>query len=262
MARGRELALGLALGALAACGQPDAPGDIRTFAQYEVQIDATDQPDLNTGKPQRQLMFNFGSATKVTSPAHCASFGDASATFSGQPVAIPSPGGWVKNDIPTNLPSPQTVNGDHCYEPFIEVLFDNPSGEPQDGTLAIDGAGTHLEVAFDHPFGSPSIDLVSASSSQIVLSLQGFLFVPTLADIQLVLTNPVNQDAQIATQNTLGADGTLTLAVPAAAASLVSGASLLVSVSLGKDVVQCQGFESCSATSFFNRGLDLYVPFP
>jgi hypothetical protein len=264
MARGRKLAragfTSLLIGLLG-CGQ-DAPGDIRTFAQYRVFVDATDQPDLNTGRPQRQLMFTFNGIND-TSPARCASFGDATATFSGQPVTIPDPGGWVTNNIPTNTSPGQTVNGDHCYDPFIQIFFNNPQGEPQDGTLDIDGAGTHLEVPFNHPFGSPSLILVSAASNQIILSLQNFLFMPTVADVVVILTDPVNPNSRIAIQQTtLSADGMLELSLPAGAITRPVGANLLVVVNLGDEVIQCLGFKSCSATSNFTRGMEVDIPFP
>lgn len=264
MARGPKWALlGLAtvLTGLGSCGQTAAPGDIRTFALYDVQVDATDQPDLNTGGPQRELLFNFNGVNNA-SPSHCASFGDATAMFAGQPVTIPSPGGWVTDSIPTNTSPGQTVNGDHCYDPFIEILFDNPQGEPQDGTLGIDGAGTHLEVTFNHPFGSPSITLVSASSAEIVLSLENFPLALSVADLQVILTDPASSSPPIAFQPTLSTDGTLDLSLSAGAITRPIGANLGISVDLGDDALPCVGFKSCSATSFFTRSFEVDIPFP
>jgi hypothetical protein len=250
------------LAGFVACGQTATLGDIRTFALYDVQVDATDQPDLNTGDPQRQLLFNFNGINNA-SLSQCATFGDATATFSGQPVAIPSPGGWVVNNIPTNTAPGQTINGDHCYDPFIEILFNNPQGEPQDGTLDIDGDGAPLEVPYNHPFGSPSITLVSATSTLIILSLQNFLVTPTLADVAVTLTEPLNSYSVIAIQQTmLTPDGMLELSLSAGTVTNAVEAPLLVSVNLGDDVLQCVGFKSCSATSFFTRSFEVDIPFP
>jgi hypothetical protein len=262
MIRGPKLALlgsVSVLTGLLACG-PDAPGDIRTFAHYQVVVDATDQPDLNTGRPQRQLMFNF-TGNNVTSPSQCASFGDATATFAGQPVVIPDPGGWVKNQIPTNTAPGQIINGDFCYEPFIEVLFNDPQGEPQNGTLAIEGAGVDLEVPFNHAFGSPSITLISTTATTIVVGLQNFLTTPTTADIEVTLTDVTG--SSIATQMTgVTADGMVELSLPAGAITRPVDANLLVMVNLGDDAIQCLGFMSCSASSRFIRDLSAYIPFP
>ncbi len=266
MAHGPGLATSgwvLVLAGLAGCAQNAPPGDIRTFALYDVQVDATDQPDLNSGAPQRQLMFNFVGKSDGTS-SQCATFGDATATFSGQPITIPSPGGWITESIPTNTSPGQTINGDHCYDPFIQINFNNPQGEPQDGTLDIDGGGAHLEVTFDHPFGRPSIALVSATSSEITLGLQGFLFTPTAADLQVILTDPVNPSPPIPLQQTtLTADGALTLVLAAGAITRPTGASLLISVDLGSDQLQCLGFNGCSATSRFTRSFEeVDIPYP
>ena len=255
------LGTALALIGPVGCGQSTAgPGDIHTFALYEVAVDATDQPDLNTGVPQRQLLFSFNGVNN-DSPSQCATFGAATATFAGEPVAIPNPGGWVMNNIPTNTAPGQTINGDHCYDPFIEILFDHPQGEPQDGTLSIDGAGAHLEVPFHHPFGSPSLTLVSATSREITVGLQNFLFTPTVADLQIILTDATSSTPSIAAQAALSAD-VLTLSLPTGAITRPTGASLLVSVKLGDDLIQCLGFKSCSATSRVIRSFEVDIPFP
>ena len=268
MAHGPRLATSgwvLVLAGLAGCAQNAPPGDIRTFALYDVQVDATDQPDLNTGAPQRQLMFNFVGKSDGT-PSQCATFGDATATFSGQPVTIPSPGGWITESIPTNTSPGQTINGDPLLRPVHSDQFQQlrKRRAARDGTLDIDGGGAHLEVTFDHPFGSPSIALVSATSSEITLGLQGFLFTPTAADLEVILTDPVNPSPPIPLQQTtLTADGALTLVLAAGAITRPTGASLLISVDLGSDQLQCLGFNGCSATSRFTRSFEeVDIPYP
>ncbi len=254
-------ALGLAwlMGGSLACGPDAALGDIHTFQQYQVFVDATDQPGINTGRPARELLFQF-QGRDPRSPDRCASFGNATATFAGQPIAVPTPGGWVKQQIPTNTAPGETFNGDHCIQPFIDLTFDlssaEPQGEPQDGVLAIDGAGVHLEVPFDHPFGSPAISLVSNAADKIVLRLQSFLVAPTIADVDVTFSDQsgLNANAPLKLQKTaLGDDGLLELSLDRRNLSRQVSGNLLVSVNLGRDELACVGFMKCVAKSRFVR---------
>jgi hypothetical protein len=257
--------LGLAsmLGGPLACAPPAAPGDIRTFHNYDVVVEAIDELGINSGLPARTVSFNFD-GHDPKSPSGCATFGDATATFAGRPVAIPDAGGWVRNRIPTNTAPGETINGDFCGQPTIRVEFDEPVGEPQDGVLAIDGGGVHLEVPFNHPFGSPAITLVSVAADKIVVGLQNFLAPPSLADVNVFLFDQsgATSSGPSIQKTALSADGHLELALPAGAITRPASATVVVSVNLGHDDLSCVGFVRCSASSRFDRPLAVDIPLP
>ena len=103
----------------------------------------------------------------------------------------------------------------------------------------------------------------TTTSTEITLGLQGFLLTPAAADLEIVLTDPVNSNSQIAIQQaTLTADGSLALVLAAGAITRPTGANLSVLVKLGNDTLPCLGFKSCSAMSTFVRGFAVDIPYP
>jgi hypothetical protein len=257
--------LGLAaLCAVAACGA-EGNGGIHQFARYSVVVEVTDAPDINTQAPARELMFRFD-GDDANTRSQCAWFGDATATFAGNPIPITSPGGWDTYDIPTNTAPGEVIHAASCEQPFIDLAWDNPVGEPQNGVLAIDGSGLHFEVPYMKAFGTPVVTLVSSAPDAIVLSLAGFATPPALADVGVTLEKEnfgfVSFTNIAVAKTSLDANGQLVLTPAPGAIVAPFFGSLLVSVDLGSDVLACHGFKGCTATSVVNRSFDISVPTP
>jgi hypothetical protein len=260
MLRGGAL---LGLGLLSACGPTD--GGIAAFAHYEVVASAVDEPHLNDSGFGRSLDFSFDTTTK--SRAQCASFRGMTATFAGRPIELAMPGGWTTSTIPTNTAPGETVSYSFCDTPFIHLSFDAATGEPQNGLLAFDGAGAHLEVMFHHDLGSPTIALVSTAASQIVVSLRGFVVPPVVDDVTVTLLVPAPPPSAtylgvVLPKAGLSADGQLTVTVPTGTVNRATSTTLTVDVKLGTDVLPCQGFGKCSGTTRLYRNLDIDLPGP
>jgi len=256
---GRMSALAAALVGVSACGSA-GDGGIREFAQYSVVVEAKDQPDLNTTAPARELMFRFD-GDDANTRQQCAWFGDATATFAGRPVTLTSPGGWDTYQIPTNTAPGQFIPAASCEQPFIDVTFENPVGEPQNGVLAVDGSGLRFEVPFMRDFGSPEVTLVSSATGSIVLGLAGFPRPPTLADADVSLSSQQFGGGGLANVNvaktSLDANGQLALTPMAGAIVPPFIGYLSVSVNLGSDVLACRGFMKCTATSRVVRSFEI-----
>jgi hypothetical protein len=251
------LALACSTIALVGCGPtPGSPG-LRGFEQYDMRAEITDQPDLNTNQPQRKLLFLFH-GHDVKSPDRCASFEGATAEFAGMPVDLSSPGGWARNRIPTNTAPGETINGDSCSEPFIDLRFDKPAGEPQDGTLQIDGDGT-LAIVVNRPFGNPRLDLVSVAPDRLQVRLAGFLVGPSLENVSVRFLPNVAEGVGLQ-KASLTAEGLLTLLPPAG--SLRLGGTLMINVDLGDAPTECRGFLSCRTSSHVFRSFDIDGPRP
>jgi hypothetical protein len=239
---------------------PASNGGIHEFAQYTVELEVTDTPDINTSAPSRELMFLF-QGDDANTRSQCAWFGDATATFAGQPVSIKSPGGWDTYEIPTNTAPGQSISAATCEMPFVDLEFMNPVGEPQNGVLAIDGSGLHFEVPYMKSFGTPEATLVSSAPDAIVVGLSGFATPPALADVAVMLLMQSSSGAagglqEVAVTKALDANGTLTLTPTPAIVPPFDG-SLTVLVNLGTDVLACKGFEACTARSTVQRNLDI-----
>jgi hypothetical protein len=252
------------LAGLAACQGTPGEGGLGALEHYVVDTEIRDEPDLNTRDPQRQLWFQFF-GDHVTSPERCASLRGATVRFAGMPLQS-APGGWVKNRVPTNNAPGETINLDFCEGPSIRIIFDEPRGEPQNGTLEIEGEGRRLTVPVNHPVGDPKLAVMSTSPDRIVLQVQGFPTRPDLAALSIRFSpNFATSTRRPPLQKRwLTEDGLLELLIPPELAGPAGGldGSLLVTVDLGGESVACAGFRTCGVRALVVRSFNIYAPGP
>jgi hypothetical protein len=256
------LPLGLAglTTALFACSGHPADGGLRALAHYEARVDITDEPDINTRDPQRTLLFQFF-GSHIDSPARCASLAKATARFAGMPIYLDSPGGWLIDRLPTNNAPGETINQDHCEMPVIRLPFNEPMGEPQNGTLEIEGEGQRFEVVIAHAFGDPQVTLVSAAPDRLVVRLQNFMALPAFGDLSVHFFASGEPNRYQVQKTDLTRDGLLELAlISNTPASATFDGDLLIDVDLGHQSIVCRGFSGCAMSTRLVRDLEVHFP--
>jgi hypothetical protein len=245
-----------------ACGVDD-PGRLRELTHYTVEMTLFDGANdgsvlggpLSTKRGSRDLRFEFRNTEFSGSSQGCASLADAKVRFADQPVTSMVVGGWVVDRL-------DDVDVGRCNEPSVEMVFEAPQGEPQDGDLLLEDAGGHLVVPFNRRFGNASITLVSATREKMVVRLADFLQMPTLDAIGFSFVDDQGSSSRVAIGAPMSTDDGL-LAVSVAAQADDTGplrGALDVKVDFGRESHPCEGFVSCTTSSRMERALAVNLP--
>lgn len=242
------------------CGDKTAepPGGLRELAHYSVSMSVTDEPDLNSNEPQREMLIQFF-GRGVSTPQTCASLKAATARFGGQPILIDAPGGWYENRIPTGTAPGETINADGCRSPFFKLIFPHPVGEPQNGTLELEESGLRFAVPYDHTFGTPRMTLISATRTQMVVQLADFVVMPQAEAIRVDYhdSHGIPETFKV-TGKVLTNDGRLEVTLaPSGTESGPLYGRLGVWIDLGREALPCAGFLACTADSAWHRWLNV-----
>jgi hypothetical protein len=245
-----------------ACGGDD-PGKLRELTHYTVEMTVFDGANdgsvlgdpLSTKRGSRDLRFEFRDTRFTRSSQECASLADAKVHFAGGPVTSMVVGGWVVDRL-------DDVEFGRCAWPSVEVLFEAPQGDPQDGDLLLEDAGGHLVVPYNRPLGNASISLVSATREKMVVRLADFLQMPALDEIALSFVDDQGSSTRLAIGAHMFTDDGL-LAVSVASQADDTGplrGALDVSVDFGRESHPCEGFVGCTTSSRMERALAVSLP--
>jgi hypothetical protein len=235
---------------------------VAELAHYGVEVGLVDHVD-ELHASERALTFNFHGG-RVTSPERCASLVGATVLFDGRLVSSLNAGGWAVTRIPTNTAPGETINLDHCETPFMQLVFVPFEGEPQNGTLAIEGEGKRFEVIVARALGNPELTLVSATTERVVLRVANFPVGPALRDFSVMFSPTGGTSSRLQLEEgPVAGDGLVEAPLPASA-SVDGGLNgiLSVSVQLDHQALECHGFTSCDLGSLVLRHLSVVVPRP
>jgi hypothetical protein len=258
----RALVPALLLGPWLACSSDD-PGRLRELTHYTVEMSVFDGANdgrvlgvpLSTKRGLRDLRFEFHGVGLSASPQECASLAAAKVRFADQPVTSMVVGGWAVTQL-------DGVDFSHCEDPSVEIIFDDPQGEPQDGDLVLEDAGGHFVVPFHRPFGSASITLVSASRDKLVVRLSDFPQMPALDAIKLSFVDERGSSTRLPISGRMFTNEGL-LAVSVVSPDYDKGplrGALDVNVDLGRESHPCEGFRGCTTSSRMERALAVDLP--
>ena len=248
---------------LTACAGAERDGGPGALEHYHVGVEIRDEPDINTPQdPQRELRFQF-SGDHVTSPARCASLRDAVIRFAGTPLQPRDKGGWLTDRLPTNNAPGDTINQDHCEAAVILLVFPRTGGEPQNGTLEIEGKGRLRTVPVNHPVGEPQLSVMSAALGRVVVQVQGLPARPAIEALSITYWPRMTRRISVQ-RRWLGEDGLLEVLLPPEAAEPQGGldGSLSVTIDLGSEAVACVGFEACRVRAVVVRDLPVHAAGP
>jgi hypothetical protein len=258
----RPVVLALLGAVFSACSGAPSPGGVAELAHYGVEAELVDHVD-ELHAAERDLTFNFQGGP-ISSPERCGSLVGATVVFNGMPVGSLKAGGWAVNRVPTNTAPGETINLDHCEMPFFQNVFVAFEGEPQNGTLEIEGQGHRFDMVIARPLGNPQITMVSATPEKVVVRVQDFPVSPSLRDFSVDFSPTGGTRSRLQLQEgPVAADGLLEAALPASASRGGALEGILsVTVQLGRQATECHGFASCNLATRLIRHLSVVVPRP
>jgi hypothetical protein len=246
-----------------ACGPDNSDGGLGALAGYHASVEFHVGPPNVLQPGERTLTFRMGTRQEATH-AECASIRNATVRFNGERVQPMSAGGW-------NAGSTRTVFGeklswDHCLGIHIQVPFINRPGEPQNGTLEIEGEGLKFSVGFAQSMGDADLVLTSVRNDGFVVRPQALPVSPLTRDNFFVTLSRQGEPPSSPVDKFTFVDGELRVTLfTGGVYDKPTRGSYEVGARLGPGMItSCTGFKGCAtATStIFKRAFDLVIPFP
>jgi hypothetical protein len=249
------------------CEEPDvSDGGLAALRNYKAVASLEDRGDeLSPSTRTLKLTLYGGDAAKTH--AGCASLRGATLRFNGAPVIPKNQGGWHAGSVRT-VGFKELAWSECASDLFIDVDFINPTGDPQNGTLTIDGPDDDFSIGFSQTIGSPELKVTSVRHDGLAVSARSFPAPPLTGERFFASLESRSRRPAPPIEQMGFANDQLNLSVRTGGSYEDVGSApvrLEVGVHLGLGAIDgCVGFSSCAPTtpSVFVRKFDVVIPGP